>query len=125
MKKHWINADKPKVDYKLPAKLEMNELCPAFFDLCYWSFFTNSTRVISLEFPIHFPTSSLNVDGGYHQNSHHGQSEKQLLNMAKIETFLLENLAKFIKKMASTKDPEGNGSMLDNTMVLFGSGMIR
>lgn len=123
MGKHWINSDKPKVDYKLPSKLDMDQLCPAFFDLCYWGLYTDSTRVISLEFPIHFPTSSIDIDGGYHANSHHGQSEGQLLNMAKIETFLLENLAKFIDKMAKTPDPEGQGTMLDNTMVLFGSGM--
>lgn len=123
MKKHWINSTKPKVDFQLPKDLEMNELCPAFFDLCYWSFFTNSTRIISLEFPIHFNSSSIDVDGGYHSNSHHGQSEKQLLNMSKIETFLLQNMGIFIEKLANTKDPEGSGSMLDNTMVLFGSGM--
>lgn len=123
MKQHWINTPKPKVDMKLPEDLEMNELCPAFFELCFWSLYTNSTRVISLEFPIHFNTSDIDVDGGYHNNSHHGQSAKQLENMAKIETFLLANLGKFIEKMAATKDPEGAGTMLDNTMILFGSGM--
>ena len=123
MKKHWINTEKPKVNMQLPAKMDMTELCPSFFELCYWSLYTNSTRVISLEFPIHFNTSSIDVDGGYHANSHHGQSEKQLENMAKIETFLLKNLGIFIEKLASTKDPEGSGTMLDNTMVLFGSGM--
>jgi hypothetical protein len=123
MKKHWIDSDKPKADIKMPEDIGMDELCPAFFDVCYWSFFTNSTRVISLEFPIHFSPADIGADGGYHANSHHGQSEKQLANMAIIETFLLQNVAKFIEKMAKTKDPEGEGTMLDNTMVLFGSGM--
>ena len=56
---------------------------------------------------------------------HHPGAAKpeQLFNMAKIETFLLKNLGIFIEKLAGTKDPEGSGSMLDNTMVLFGSGM--
>jgi len=124
MKKHWINTAKPKVNMPAPSDgLGMDELCPSFFDLCYWSFFTDSTRIISLEFPIHFNTSDIGADGGYHNNSHHGQSAKQLENMAIIETFLLKNMGVFIEKLAKTKDPEGEGTMLDNTMILFGSGM--
>ena len=123
MKKHWINTSKPKVDMKPPSGMGMDEVCPSFFELCYWSFYTDSTRIISLEFPIHFNTSDIGAEGGYHNNSHHGQSERQLENMAKIESFLLKNLGTFIEKMAATKDPEGEGSMLDNTMILFGSGM--
>ena len=123
MKKHWINTNKPKVDMELPKDLGMDQRCPSFFDICYWSFVTDSTRVISLEFPIHFNTTDIGAEGGYHNNSHHGQSAKQLDNMAKIESFLLKNLGTFIEKMAATKDPEGQGSMLDNTMILFGSGM--
>ena len=123
MKKHWINTAKPEVDMKAPGDMGMDELCPSFFELCFWSFYTNSTRIISLEFPIGFNTSDIGAVGGYHNNSHHGQSPQQLENMARIETFLLQNMGKFIEKMAKTKDPEGSGTMLDNTMILFGSGM--
>ncbi|MCH2208176.1 MAG: DUF1552 domain-containing protein [Lentisphaerales bacterium] len=123
MKRHWINTAKPKVDMDEPGPMGMDQLCPTFFDLCYWSFYTDSTRIISLEFPIGFNTADIGVEGGYHSNSHHGQSAKQLEHMAKIETFLLKNMGLFIERLAKTNDPEGEGTMLDNTMILFGSGM--
>ena len=43
--------------------------------------------------------------------------------MAVIETYFLKHFGMFLEKMAKTPDPEGEGTMLDNTMILFGSGM--
>lgn len=123
MDSHWLDKSKPNVKYKVPESYGFSNAFPSALQLIFLALQTNSTRVASIDLGAKFELASLNVTGGYHDNSHHGKKADKLANLAKIENFFMVSLAEFIKKLASTVDPEGGGSMLENTMVLFGSGM--
>ena len=54
-----------------------------------------------------------------HGISHHGNSKKNLHEFHLVNKFHTEMVAGMVEKMKSID--EGNGSLLDNTMLLFGS----
>jgi hypothetical protein len=53
--------------------------------------------------------------------SHHQQQAAQLEKLAKINVFHLQAFARFLEKMQST--PDGDGSLLDHSMIIYGAGM--
>jgi len=59
---------------------------------------------------------------GMHSISHHGNDGKTLAEYQKINQWHVEQLAYVLEKMQGID--EGNGSLLDNTMLLFGSNMM-
>ena len=58
----------------------------------------------------------------YHSLSHHGRRPEKLTQLEIIDRFLMANLAKFIGRLRDTQEADGR-SMLDSTLVLFGSGL--
>jgi hypothetical protein len=61
------------------------------------------------------------VPEGHHDVSHHGNDPAKLAKKAQIDRFHIEQLAYILNKMKGIK--EGNGTMLDNTMLLYGAGI--
>jgi hypothetical protein len=57
----------------------------------------------------------------HHAMSHHSGNEEMKRNLVKLNTFHMTLFAKFVERLANT--PDGNGTMLDNSMMLWGSGM--
>lgn len=57
----------------------------------------------------------------HHPLSHHGNDARKIERMAKINAFHVSLFAEFLEKMKATSD--GNGSLLDNSLFLYGSGM--
>src|SRR5207244_7326616 len=57
----------------------------------------------------------------HHPVSHHSNNPEKLAKLAKINTYHVSLFAYFIEKLHSTAD--GDGSLLDHTMYLLGSGM--
>jgi uncharacterized protein DUF1552 len=96
-------------------------LCEAWLDLAYLALWTDSTRVVTTS------VSNANfgldgVDQGYHTLSHHGHREDRLAQLRLIEVFLMEQLARFLGRLAGARQPDGS-TLLDSTQVLFGSGL--
>ena len=60
------------------------------------------------------------VSGGHHQISHHENDKKKLEEYAKINAWHTEQFAYMIGKMKAIK--EGGGTLLDNSMLLWGAG---
>jgi hypothetical protein len=58
---------------------------------------------------------------GFHGVSHHGEDPRQIALLSKINQYHVKMLAYFIDKLAKTKD--GNGTLLDHSLVLYGSNM--
>ena len=92
------------------------------FDLCALAFRTDSTRIVT----IHVPGGNgvLQLDGindGYHSLSHHGQNPDKIDQLKRVELEYIKELARFIHTLESI--PDGNGSLLDHTLIYFGSGM--
>ena len=65
--------------------------------------------------------AEIGVPEGHHDMSHHGGNPVKLEKKRKIDQFHVEQLAYCLKKMASIKEPEG--SLLDNTLLLYGAGI--
>jgi hypothetical protein len=63
----------------------------------------------------------LGVPESHHPLSHHGNDPNKIAKMAKINQFHVSLFAGFLKKLQAT--PEGDGTLLDNTLCLYGSGM--
>lgn len=94
------------------------------FDLQVVAFMADTTRVFSLKMgrdasPRVYPESG--SDSPFHAASHHGGREERILDFAKINTYHVSMIPYFLDKLAAAED--GDGTLLDKTMVLYGSAM--
>lgn len=118
--KSWIDVPRPRVDadqLQLQANwytLHDQEMwIDVMLDLAYLAFQTDSTRVVTYQW---------SSEAGFnHSISHHGGDPDKLRQIAEIDRRYIARLARFLKLLKETA--EGDGNMLDNTLVLYGSGM--
>ncbi len=94
---------------------------PVRYDLIALALQTDSTRVATLEIGGDFEASAFNLKAGYHALSHHGRRPDAIDALVEMERYQVEQFARFLAKLKSVGD--GGGTLLDHTMVLFGSGM--
>jgi len=95
------------------------------FDLLALAFQADITRVGTLLFARDltgriFPESAAPT-APFHGISHHGEDPKKIAELSKINQYHVKMLAHFIDKLAKTQD--GDGNLLDQSLVLFGSNM--
>ncbi len=121
---NWQNIPKPSVDYPEPEYKGIVQDLPSLFDLIALALQTNSTRVATLEVASQgFNTGAIGVKGGYHSLSHHGKKPESIKSLLKIERYQTEQFARFLDKLKALSADDEEGSLFENTMVLFGSGM--
>ena len=94
------------------------------FDLQVLAYQTDLTRVITFMMGRElsgraFP--EVGAPGGHHPTSHHQGSPVALEQLAKIKTFHAELFAYYLERLRATQD--GDGTLLDNVMIIFGAGM--
>ncbi|MDE3003581.1 MAG: DUF1552 domain-containing protein [Gemmatimonadota bacterium] len=94
------------------------------FDLQVLAFMSDSTRVFSFKMgrdasPRVYPESG--SDSPYHAASHHGGREERVRDFAKINQYHVSMLPYFLDKLAEVS--EGDGTLLDKTMIMYGSAM--
>jgi hypothetical protein len=94
------------------------------FDLQVLSFQGDVTRVIT--FQLARETSNrtypeIGVPDPHHPLTHHGNDAEKIAKMAKINAFHVSLFAYYLERLKAT--PEGDGSLLDHSLVLYGSGM--
>ena len=94
------------------------------FDLQVLALQGDVTRVIT--FQLARETSNrtyteIGVSDPHHPLTHHGNDPEKIAKMAKINAFHVSLFAYFLEKLKST--PDGNGSLLDHVLYLYGSGM--
>jgi hypothetical protein len=94
------------------------------FDLQALAFQADITRVTSFLMARENITRSydeIGVPEAHHAVSHHANNPEKLAMYAKVNTYHVDTLAYFIRKLQSIAD--GDGTLLDHTTVLYGSGM--
>jgi hypothetical protein len=64
---------------------------------------------------------NLGITEPHHSMSHHGGNPEKIANLVKLNTYHISLFGKFLDKLRST--PDGDGSLLDHSMILWGSGM--
>ena len=94
------------------------------FDLQLLALQGDVTRVIT--FQLARETSNrtypeIGVPDPHHPLSHHGNDPAKIERMSKINTFHVSLFAEFLGKLKAT--PEGNGTLLDHSLYLYGSGI--
>lgn len=92
------------------------------YDVMHLAIETDSTRFITLSLPGlgHVPTIR-GVDIDYHNLSHHGKDPEKIKQLTIIETAVINEFARFIKKLNGSV--EYAHTLLDATMVMFGSNL--
>lgn len=65
--------------------------------------------------------AELDIHDGHHSLSHHRDKADMVQKIRKIDRYYTERFAAFVKKLAET--PDGDGTLLDHSMVLYGSGI--
>ena len=93
-------------------------------DLMVLAFQTDVTRVCTFMFGMaaseqRYP--ALGVREGHHELSHHGNNEDKLAKLRKIDRFNVSLYAYILDRMKNVR--EGEGTLLDNSMVFYGSGL--
>lgn len=123
----WVDVPKPKVaetGLQLVSKPSDAHDRPMWLDvmleLAYLAFATDTTRVITFE----WSREAGGYGGGgenHHELSHHGGDAGMLSKLANIDRFHLQRLGRFLGLLKSTA--ESGDTLLDRTVVLYGSGM--
>ncbi|MDP7277123.1 MAG: DUF1552 domain-containing protein [Planctomycetaceae bacterium] len=124
---HWLNQPKPQQEFPGTNKSNNGQdkrlaIMKLMFDLMTLALQTDSTRIASLHIP--GGNGRFQIDGvgdGYHSLSHHGQDPAKIKQLKLIEIEYTRALARFLDQLAAVS--EGDGTLLDNTIVYFGSGM--
>ena len=94
------------------------------FDLQVLAFQGDITRIVTFQLTRELSNRTypeIGVPDPHHPTSHHGNDPEKLAKIAKINTFHVSLFAEFLRKLKET--PDGDGSLLDQTIYLYGSGM--
>src|SRR5690606_24142718 len=94
------------------------------FDLQLLAFQADVTRVFSMIMSrelsgLSYP--NIGVPDGHHNVSHHRDDPGLIDKKTRIDTYHVQLFAEFAEKLAAT--PEGDGTLLDNSLLIYGSGM--
>jgi hypothetical protein len=122
----WEKKPKPKVTVPQPQDIaQSNDILGKtrqLIDVLHLALQTDSTRVMTLS--MGGMASVLAVPGvtqGWHDLSHHGNEPRKIAELRTLETAIMATLGYLLGKLKRTK--EGGETLLDRTLVLFGSNM--
>ena len=115
-----------EIDYPVPAGTprEYAEHLKLMSDMLVLAFQTNSTRIASYMFANAGSNRSyrnIDVSDGHHDLSHHGGDAKKHAKIRQINRFHVSQLAYLLRRLKSI--PEGEGTLLDNCMICYGSAL--
>ena len=106
----------------VPASFE--EYAKLMYDLQVVAFQADLTRVITFIVAPEISARSypeIGVAGPHHAISHHQRKAENLAQLTKINTYHSELFSYFLERLRST--PDGDGSLLDQLVILYGRGM--
>ncbi len=94
------------------------------FDLVGLAMQANMTRIFTFMVAAEVSGQTygfIGVPDAFHPLSHHNNEQAKMERLAKVQTYHTTAFAKFLDKLA--KMPDGDGTMLDHSMFLYGSNM--
>jgi len=116
------NLDVPASPTGIPDDFE--EHTKLMFDLMAIAFQADITRVSTFMMAreVSYRTfPKLGISEAFHPASHHQNSQQRLAALARINTYHVSLVSHFLDRLKSTAD--GDGSLLDHSLVLYGSAM--
>jgi hypothetical protein len=103
---------------------DFDEQVKLMFDLIALSFQADVTRVASYIMVAEGTNRTYNhigVPDAFHPVSHHANNLERIQKLVRIQRYHVERFAEFVDKLAKT--PDGEGSLLDHSMLMYGSNM--
>ena len=116
-------SDSPPIEIKIPEGDKRSEYMQVMCDLNVLAFQTDTTRVSTYigSTPNGVSYPELGFTDTHHSQTHHNNEAEKVRKVAAITAFNIEQFAYMVKKMASLR--EGNGTLLDNCIMMWGSGL--
>src|SRR5262249_16619680 len=114
----------PDLDRPLGVPAAYADHARLMFDLQVLAFQGDVTRILYLQLARRTSNRTypeIGVPDPHHPLSHHGNDPAKIALMAKINQFHVSLFAEFLGKLKATK--EGNGTLLDHALFLYGSGL--
>jgi hypothetical protein len=119
-----VSADlkTPEIPPGVPESLD--DRMTIMFDLAALAYQANLTRVVSMMMTREASNLTYNhigVSDAFHPVSHHQNNPQKIARLVRIQTYHSQVFAKFLKRLHET--PDGDGSLLDHSLILYGSNM--
>ena len=114
----------PDLDRPIGVPFEYADHARLMFDLQLLAFQGDITRVTTFQLAREASNRTypeIGVADPHHPITHHGKDPEKLAKIAKINQFHVSLFAEYLKKLKAT--PEAEGSLLDHSLFLYGSGM--
>ena len=127
----WIETPRPKIDSGVAGKLNRNvplerlgEYLRTMYDIIVLAFQTDMTRVVT------FNTGNegtgpavpeIGVNRDRHSLSHHNGNKEALKQLTRSDEFNVLQFSYFLSRLSEVR--EGDGTLLDTTLALYGSGL--
>ncbi len=118
------NRERPEFKTPTGVPKDYQEYVRLMYDILVMAFRTDSTRVATYMLANAGSNRSypmVGVSQGHHQLSHHRSQPDKLEKLAKIDRFQIDQFAYFLGQLKSVG--EGEGTLLDNVVVMYGSGL--
>ena len=117
-----LSASAPQSPVGIPDEFE--DHVEVMFDLLHVAFQADITRVFTFMMArelsnLTYP--NIGVPEPHHSISHHQHSEEQMEAKGTVDRYHTELFSRFVARLAAT--PDGDGSLLDNSLLMYGSGM--
>ena len=114
----------PSMDRPSGVPVDFAEHAKLMFDLQVVAFQTDQTRIATFMLAREGSNRTyreIGVPGGHHGLTHHRNDEEKISKISKINRYHMELFSYFLKRLDSIQ--EGDGTLLDHSMVLYGSGL--
>ncbi|PYS28187.1 MAG: hypothetical protein DMG11_13625 [Acidobacteria bacterium] len=114
----------PELERPVSVPASWEEHVKLMYDLQVLAFQADISRVITFQMAREVSTKTypqIGVPEAHHPTSHHTNDPEKLAKLAKINAYHVSMYAYYLDKLKST--PDGDGSLLDHSMILLGSGM--
>jgi hypothetical protein len=116
-------TDSPPIEVKIPVGDKRSEYMQVMCDLTVLAFQTDTTRVSTYigSRPNGASYPELGFTNQHHSQTHYGKDQEKIRKVAAINEFNVAQFAYMVKKMHALK--EGEGTLLDNCIMMWGSGL--
>jgi hypothetical protein len=112
----------PDAPVGIPSSFD--EQMNLMFDTVALAWTANLTRITSFMMAAEVSNMTYNhveVSDAFHALSHHQNNAAKLERLQRVQTYHSRAFARFVQKLADT--PDGEGSLLDNSILVYGSNM--
>ncbi|MBB5031693.1 DUF1552 domain-containing protein [Prosthecobacter vanneervenii] len=117
------DSDSPPIEIKIPIGDKRSEYMQVMCDLNVLAFQTDTTRVSTYigSTPNGVSYPELGFKDEHHSQTHHNNRPEMVAKVQAITAFNISQFAYMVKKMHSLR--EGDGTLLDNCIMMWGSGL--